>query len=94
MKLRIGGKTLNPALIAVLALLVLIPLIFLRFSYGVMICCFIEIYVIAVSGFHDTLCVQNTVFIQNNKAGCSSMMAYDLLFSCFFWYGSCAILGS
>ena len=51
MKLRIGGKTLNPALIAVLALLVLIPLIFLRFSYGVMICCFIEIYVIAVSGF-------------------------------------------
>ena len=51
MSLNKKGQTKKILLLAFLVLVVCLPLIMLNYSYGVMICCFIEIYIIATSGF-------------------------------------------
>ncbi|MDO4514558.1 MAG: hypothetical protein Q4B72_11055, partial [Lachnospiraceae bacterium] len=46
-----NGQAKKLFLLAFMALVICLPLIMINYSYGVMICCFIEIYIIATSGF-------------------------------------------
>lgn len=46
-----NGRAKKILLLAFLAFVICLPLIMINYSYGVMICCFIEIYIIATSGF-------------------------------------------